>query len=129
MKSQRDGRELLALVCHGSHCRGGAQEELCEALRAAGVEVLPSRCLRVCKGPVAMFPVGNRWQVVARIRGGRARRKVVLALTRQRQRGIRKRSVRGGRRRRAIERGTQAILRRANLHPRLRSVVVRLVSR
>ena len=92
---------LPVLVCSASHCRGGAQRRLREALCDAGVEVLTTGCLGVCKGPVAMLPIGDRWEVVSRVRGKDARARVVDAMTRQRQKALRKRAVRGSRRRKA----------------------------
>src|SRR3546814_4735597 len=46
----------------------------------AGVEVLTTGCLGVCKGPVAMLPIGDRWEVVSRVRGKDARARVVDAM-------------------------------------------------
>jgi hypothetical protein len=104
--------QLPALVCRGSDCRGGAQERLCETLCAAGVEVVITGCLGVCKGPVAMVPIGDRWEVVANVRGKEARKRLVEAVTRQRQKCLKKRALSGPRRKKAIAKGTGKLARR-----------------
>ncbi|MCK9494243.1 MAG: (2Fe-2S) ferredoxin domain-containing protein [Dehalococcoidia bacterium] len=114
----RDGTKLPVLVCRGSDCRGDAQERLCESLCAAGVEVLITGCLGVCKGPVAVIPVGDRWEVVAKVRGKDARRRLLEAITRQRQKVVKSRTVRGSRRRKAIAKGAGKLARRPGPHAR-----------
>lgn len=100
-------RQLRALVCRGPNCRGKAQEKLCAALDDAGIAVDTTRCLGVCKGPVALLLIDDRWEVVSRIRGKRARQRALAAVTESRKRTIRSRSVRGARRRRALSRGAK----------------------
>ena len=80
------------------------RERLCEALRADGVRVVTSRCLRVCEGPVVIVAIRDRWHVVERVRSKRAQRRVIEALQRQRRAPIKKRLVEGGERRRALDR-------------------------
>lgn len=111
-KANRVTRQSPALVCRGPDCRGRSQERLCEELRAAGASVLIVGCLGVCRGPVAMLSLGDRWEVVCRIRGSGRRKRLVRALARQRSRGIRKRIVRGPRRRQAIAKGVRKLARR-----------------
>ena len=98
------GLPLCAVLCNGKSCRGDARERLSAELRAAGVPVVSSRCLKVCHGPVAVVPVGGRWRVVERIRDKKIREELLRALRRQRQGRIRRQLVRGGDRRAAIKR-------------------------
>ena len=98
------GLPLCAVLCNGKSCRGDAREQLSAELRAAGVPVVSSRCLKVCHGPVAVVPVGGRWRVIERIRGRKTRARVLGALRRQRTGRIRRQLVRGGDRRVAIRR-------------------------
>ena len=93
-----------AIVCNGKSCRGPARERLCEALRADGVRVVTSRCLKVCEGPVVVVAIRDRWDVVERVRSKQAQRRVIEALQRQRRAPIKKRLVEGGERRRALDR-------------------------
>ena len=110
---QRCSPDLPVLVCRGSDCRGASQERLCEALCAAGVEVVVTGCLGVCKGPVAMCPIGDRWEVVSKVKGKDARKRLVEAVTRQRQKAVKKRAVTGSRREKAIAKGTGKLARRS----------------
>ncbi len=109
---QRCSPDLPVLVCRGSDCRGDSQERLCAALCAAGVEVVITGCLGVCKGPVAMCPIGDRWEVVSKVRGKDDRKRLVEAVTRQRQKAVKKRAVTGPRRKKAVEKGTGKLARR-----------------
>lgn len=102
---------LTVIVCRGSDCRGKAQERLCEAFQDAGLQVITSGCLRICKGPVAMVPAGDRWEVIPRVRGKDARKRLVEAVMRQRRKALKKRAVGGGRRRKAVAKGTARLRR------------------
>lgn len=109
---QRCSPDLPVLVCRGADCRGASQERLCEALCAAGVEVVVTGCLGVCKGPVAMCPIGDRWEVVSKVKGKDARKRLVEAVTRQRQKAVKKRAVTGSRRKKAIAKAADKLARR-----------------
>lgn|GEM_PF-2637891 len=109
---ERTSADLPVLVCRGSDCRGGAQERLCEELCAAGVEVVIVGCLGVCKGPVAMCPIGKSWEVVAKVKGKGDRKRIVDAFLERREKGLKKRAVRGSRRKKAIAKGTGKLERR-----------------
>jgi len=76
------------------------------------VDVVITGCLGVCKGPVAMLPIGGRWEVVAGVRGKDSRKRLVQAVTRQRQKALKKRTVRGSRRDKAIAKGAAKLARR-----------------
>lgn len=108
----RASADLPVLVCRGPDCRGRAQERLCEDLCAAGVEVVIVGCLGVCKGPVAMCPIGKGWEVVAKVKDKDDRKRVVNALVERHEKGLKKRAVRGSRRKKAIEKGTLKLERR-----------------
>jgi hypothetical protein len=112
-KSHRAKDTFPALVCRGPHCRGRAQERLCDELCAAGTDVIIVGCLGVCRGPVAILSIGDRWEVVSRVRDREARGRLVKALIRQRAKAIRKRIVRGSRGRKAIEKGMRKLGRRS----------------
>lgn len=101
-----------ALVCGGSDCRGPAQEQLCASLGAAGVDSLFVGCLDVCRGPVAVVPLKGRWEVVSRVRGPKARRRLVRALEAGKRKPIAAYRLRAGRRRKAVERGLRNLARR-----------------
>ncbi|MCA9851768.1 MAG: hypothetical protein KC461_14140 [Dehalococcoidia bacterium] len=111
----RTSASLPVLVCRGSDCRGPAQERLCDDLRRAGADVVIVGCLDICKGPVALCPVGDRWEVVAKVRGKDVRKCVLQALAEQRARPLKKRMVRGKKRRKAIAKATKKLARRK--HP------------
>lgn len=72
-------------------------------------------CLGICKGPVVMVPAGERWEIIPRVRGKAARQRLIEAVTGQRRKALKKRAVRGPRRRKAIARGTGRLTRRR--HP------------
>jgi hypothetical protein len=61
-----------------------------------------------------MLAIDGRWEVVSRVRGKKQRARLVLALARQRRKPIRKRVVRGSRRRKAIEKGLRKLARRSS---------------
>lgn len=85
--------------------------ELC----AAGVDVVIVGCLGVCKGPVAMCPIGDRWEVVCKVKRKDDRKCVLQALRQQREKAVKPRAVSGKKRRRAIEKATKKLERRK--HP------------
>jgi len=76
------------------------------------VDVVITGCLGVCKGPVAMASIGGRWEVVANVKGKDARKRLVLAVTQQRQKVVKKRAVSGSRKKTAIAKGTGKLARR-----------------
>lgn len=108
----RSPTDLPVLVCRGADCRGAAQERLCETLGDAGVDVVIVGCLGVCQGPVAMCPIGDRWEVVAKVKGEAGRECVLQALCEQRSGGLKERAVKGKRRRKAIAKATSKLGRR-----------------
>lgn len=60
-----------------------------------------------------MCPIGDRWEVVAKVKGKDDRKRVVDALIEKRQKALKKRMVKGGRRRKAIAKGTTKLARRS----------------
>lgn len=108
----RSPAALPVLVCRGADCRGAAQERLCESLGKAGVDVVIVGCLGVCQGPVAMCPIGDRWKVVAKVKGEAGRECVLQALCDQRAGGLKARAVKGKRRRKAIAKAASKLARR-----------------
>ena len=117
MSKQTDRRstDLPVLVCRGSDCRGPKQERLCEELCDAGLDVVIVGCLGICKGPVAVCPIGDRWEVVCKVRGKDDRKCVLQALKQQREQAVKKRVVGGKKRRKAIAKATRKLERRK--HP------------
>lgn len=105
--SKRVGAPVL--LCDGPHCRCAARDKLRDALVAGGCTVERSRCLGICKGPVALVLLEGEWVVASRVRGKKARRSLVETVTSHGRRAIpKKRRIVGARRKRAIARGMRS---------------------
>lgn len=59
-----------------------------------------------------MCPIGKGWEVVAKVRGKGDRKRLVDAFLERREKGLKKRAVRGSRRKKAIAKGTGKLERR-----------------
>ena len=99
---------VTAIVCAGPSCRGAGRNKLCSVLLAAGVEVKASGCLGICDGPVAVAPVGDRWEVVRKVDDKRRRSKLASAVVSGQRSKIRGRLVAGSRRKKALRRAFQS---------------------
>ncbi|MEM9711838.1 MAG: hypothetical protein AAGA17_06420 [Actinomycetota bacterium] len=115
MGTDQDGSTGCVVLCAGSDCAKDerrAFRKLREAVRQSGLDVVPSRCLGVCNGPVVVVdPVGERPVVLRRVRRGAARR-AVIDLARSKRSAVRSDdalAVGGKKARRAIRRAVEAV--------------------
>ncbi|MEM9607367.1 MAG: hypothetical protein AAGA99_08080 [Actinomycetota bacterium] len=112
MGQERDERPACVVLCAGSDCAKDertAFRKLRDVVRDSELEVVHSRCLGVCHGPVAVIDrAGEEPVVLRRIRRGAARRVVVELARTGRAQGAGEISVAGKKARRAIRRAAKA---------------------
>ena len=104
-------RRPTVAVCAGKDCRAhrGRFDSLVEQLDRVAV-VVPTRCLGVCNGPVAVVTTDRGGVVVRSIRSPKRRRQLVRSVRAgELARKLRSRRVRGKKERRALVRASRAV--------------------
>ena len=106
----------MVVVCGGKDCARERADEhrLLLGVLGGAVEVVPSSCLDICSGPVAVLDVeGDSPIVVEKVRKGKHRRAVVARLQgADGGKPLRTRRVRGKDARKALKKARRSLRRR-----------------
>lgn len=78
-------------------------------LQLQGIEVVPTKCLGVCNGPVAVIPLGRKPVVVSEVDSARARTRLQKAIANGDTRMLKRYAVGGGKREKALKRSARAL--------------------